>query len=81
VARVVHRQDVIDHLKAGGEVTGDALGGYSMKGGQYAGWTVRSDTLISLLQAGLIDKEADKVSYYNHYRWKSKQRSQTERHI
>jgi len=74
VARVVQRQDVIDHLKAGGEVIGDPMGGYSMKGGQLDGWTVRSDTLISLLQAGLIDIEADKVSYYNHYRWKSKQR-------
>ncbi|MBA7646229.1 hypothetical protein ES703_53991 [subsurface metagenome] len=71
MARVVKRQDVIDHLKVGGEVTGTPIGGYSMKGGQYNGWTVRSDTLISLLQAGLIDEEADKVSYYNHYRWKS----------
>jgi len=71
VARVVRRQDVIDHLKAGGEVTGDPMMGYSIKGGQLNGWTVRSDTLISLLRAGLIDKEADKVSYYNHYRWKS----------
>jgi len=70
VARVVRRQDVIDHLKAGGEVTGDPLWGCSIKGGQYNGWTVRSDTLISLLQAGLIDIEADKVSFYNHYRWR-----------
>jgi len=79
VSRVVQRQDVIDHLKAGGEVTGSPISGYSIRGGQYGGWTVRSDTLISLLQAGLIDKEEDKVSYYNHYRWKSNQRSQTER--
>ncbi|MBA7625166.1 hypothetical protein ES703_32591 [subsurface metagenome] len=70
MARVVKRQDVIDHLKAGGEVIGEVMRGYSIKGGLYAGWTVRSDTLISLLKAGLIDKEADKVSYYNHYRWR-----------
>lgn len=71
MARVVGRQDVIDHLKAGGEVTGTPIGGYSMKGGRYHGWTVRSDTLISLLKTKLIGEEADKVSYYNHYRWKS----------
>lgn len=71
VARVVNRQDVIDHLKAGGEVTSDCIDGYSIKGGQYDSWTVRSDTLISLLQAGLISKEADKISLYNHYRWKT----------
>lgn len=71
MARVVKKQDVIDHLKAGGEVTGDPIWGYSMKGGQYDGRTVRGDTLMSLLQAGLIYKEADKISHYNHYRWKS----------
>ncbi len=60
---------MIDYLKAGGEVTGAPIQGYSIKGGQYHGWTVRSDTLISLLQAGLIYKEADKIGYYNHYRW------------
>ena len=71
MARIAKRQAVIDHLKAGGEVTGGAIYGYSMKGGQYDGWTVISKTLISLLQAGLIDKEVDEVSLYNHYRWKS----------
>jgi len=73
MARVARRQDVIEHLKAGGEITGGPLGGFSMKSDQHGYWTVRSDTLIYLLQAGLIDKEADKVSYYNHYRWKRKQ--------
>jgi len=74
--RVLNRADVIEHLKAGGEVTGDPLWGYSMKGGQYDNWTVRSDTLVSLLQAGLIEQEPDKISYYYHYRWK---RSEAER--
>jgi hypothetical protein len=70
MARVLNRADVIEHLKAGGEVTGTPIQGYSIKGGQYDGWTVRSDTLVSLLQAGLIEEEPDKISYYNHYRWK-----------
>ncbi|GAJ19551.1 unnamed protein product, partial [marine sediment metagenome] len=56
MARVARRQDVIEHLKAGGEVTGGPLGGFSMKTDQHGDWTVRSDTLIHLLQAGLIDK-------------------------
>ena len=70
MARVVKKQDLIDCLKAGDEVTGDPIWGYSLKGGQYDDWTVRGDTLMSLLQAGLIYKEPDKISHYNHYRWK-----------
>jgi len=70
MARVLNRADVVNQLKEGQEVTGDPIWGYSMNGGIYDGWTVRSDTLVSLLQAGLIEREPDKISYYYHYRWK-----------
>jgi len=74
--RVLNRADVINQLKKGKEIHGAPIQGYSMRGGIYDGWTVRSDTLVSLLQAGLILEEPDKISYYNHYRWK---RSEGER--
>lgn len=70
MARVLNRADVINQLKKGKEITGDPIWGYSMRGGIYDGCTVRSDTLVSLLQAGLIEKEHDKISHYYHYQWK-----------
>ena len=69
MARVLNRADVINQLKEGEEIHGDPLWGYTMWGGIYDGWTVRCDTLVSLLQAGLIDQTPDKISHFNHYRW------------
>jgi hypothetical protein len=69
MARVMNRADVISQLKDGKEIHG-SFWGYSMSGGRYNGWTVRSDTLILLLKSGLIEQEHDKISHYYHYRWK-----------
>ncbi|MBA7651775.1 hypothetical protein ES703_59595 [subsurface metagenome] len=74
--KVLNRADVIKQLKEGKEIHGDPIWGYSMSRGIFDGWTVRSDTLVSLLQAGLIEQEPDQISSYNHYRWK---RSEGER--
>lgn len=70
MARVLNRADIVNQLKEGKEITGSPIPGYSMRGGRYDGWTVRWDTLVSLLQAGLIEQEQDKLSNYYHYQWK-----------
>lgn len=70
MARVLDRKTIVDELKAGSEVRGDPIWGYHLSGRQYDGWTVRSDTLVSLLQKGLVTKEHAKRSHYYIYRWK-----------
>ena len=70
LARVLDKQTVIDSLKRGAEIRGAPIWGYTLYYGQYDGWTVRGDTLVSLLQKGFVSKEQSKISSYNIYRWK-----------
>ncbi len=68
--RVLNRRTIINELKASAEITGSPIWGYSIRGRQYDGWTVRSDTLVSLLQKGLVTEEQSQTSNYRIYRWK-----------
>ena len=69
MARVLNKNAAILELKAGNEVIGGPILGYSMRGGQYHGWTVRTDTLMKWLKQGLVIREPDDISSYYHFRW------------
>lgn len=69
MARVLDRDSIILELKAGREIIGTPIQGYSMRGGKYDGWTVRADTVSKWLKQGLLSKTPDEVSYYFHYKW------------
>lgn len=70
MARVLDRQTLIDYLKRGAEIRGEPIWGYTLYYGTYDGWTVRSDTLVKLLQEGLLTEEQSKTSTNYIYRWK-----------
>lgn len=67
--RVLELNAVILELKAGNEIVGDVLMGYTMRGGKYDGWTVRADTLMKWLKQGLVVREPDPISNYAHFHW------------
>jgi len=55
---ILNKAEVIKKLKAGKQITGDLVRGYSLESG-----TVRQDTMVKLLQQGLIERDG------SHYAW------------